>query len=83
MVLTFNTVEIYKLLWSDIEKYCNDDLGKVKEITLAYLNNREVKYEDITPMLYIRAAMEGFRIYKNVKHILIDEAQDYSPLFMN
>ena len=81
MVLTFNTVEIYKLLWSDIEKYCNDDLGKVKEITLAYLNNREVKYEDITPMLYIRAAMEGFRSYKNVKHILIDEAQDYSPLF--
>ena len=65
----------------DIEKYCNDDLGKVKEITLAYLNNREVKYEDITPMLYIRAAMEGFRSYKNVKHILIDEAQDYSPLF--
>ena len=32
-------------------------------------------------MLYIRAAMEGFRSYKNVKHILIDEAQDYSPLF--
>ena len=25
--------------------------------------------------------MEGFRSYKNVKHILIDEAQDYSPLF--
>ena len=25
--------------------------------------------------------MEGFRNYKNVKHILIDEAQDYSPLF--
>ena len=81
MVVTFNTVEIYKLLWSNIENYCNDDLSKVKEITLGYLNNREVKYEDITPMLYIRAAMEGFRNYKNVKHILIDEAQDYSPLF--
>ena len=80
MVVTFNTVEIYKLLWSNIENYCNDDLSKVKEITLGYLNNREVKYEDITPMLYIRAAMEGFRNYKNVKHILIDEAQDYSPL---
>lgn len=25
--------------------------------------------------------MEGFRNYSNMKHILIDEAQDYSPLF--
>ena len=52
-----------------------------RQIILAYLNNREVN-EDNTYVLYIRAAMEGFRrVYKNVKHILIDEAQDYSPLF--
>ena len=27
------------------------------------------------------ASLEGFRSYGNMKHVLIDEAQDYSPLF--
>ena len=40
-----------------------------------------VIYEDITAIIYIRSALEGFRSYGNMKHVLIDEAQDYSPLF--
>ena len=57
------------------------DLNVLKNLTLDYLNYGEVKYEDITPIIYIRASMEGFRNYSNVKHMLIDEAQDCSPLF--
>ena len=81
MIKTLNSVEIYKMFWNSVEKYEEEDLGDVKEITLDYLEDREVKFEDITPIIYIRASMEGFRNYKNVRHILIDEAQDYSPLF--
>lgn len=81
MIKTLNHVEIYKILWDNIKRYTNRDLSSVKDITLEYLNCGEVKYEDITPIIYIRASMEGFRNYSNVRHILIDEAQDYSPLF--
>ncbi|SDP24469.1 HelD family protein [Clostridium gasigenes] len=81
MIKTLNHVEIYKILWDNIKKFTNKDLISVKDITLEYLNCGKVKYEDITPIIYIRASMEGFRNYSNVRHILIDEAQDYSPLF--
>lgn len=81
MIETLNHVGIYKILWNNINKYTNKDLSAIKEITLEYLNSGSVKFEDITPIIYIRASMEGFRNYSNVKHILIDEAQDYSPLF--
>lgn len=81
MLSTLDSVSIYKLLWNNIERYTNIDLTLVKEVTLNSLNNNEVKYEDITPIIYIRAALEGFRSYGNMKHVLVDEAQDYSPLF--
>ncbi|MBU3135722.1 AAA family ATPase [Clostridium gasigenes] len=81
MIKTLNHVEIYKILWDNIKKFTNKDLISIKDITLEYLNCGKVKYEDITPIIYIRASMEGFRNYSNVRHILIDEAQDYSPLF--
>lgn len=81
MVDTLDNVAIYKLLWDNIEKYTDLDLTDIKEITLSSLNNNEVKYEDITPIIYIRAALEGFRAYGNMKHVLVDECQDYSPLF--
>ena len=81
MIDTLDSVAIYELLWNNIEKYTDLDLTDIKEITLKSLNNNEVKFEDITPIIYIRAALEGFRSYGNMKHVLIDECQDYSPLF--
>ena len=75
MVDTLDNVAIYKLLWDNIEKYTNLDLTDIKEITLSSLNNNEVKYEDITPIIYIRAALEGFRTYGNMKHVLVDEVK--------
>lgn len=81
MVKTLDNVAIYRLLWDNINKYSSYNLDNIKEYTLRYLSFNKIKYEDITPIIYIRAAMEGFRNYSNIKHILIDEAQDYSPLF--
>lgn len=81
MIKTLDSVAIYKSLWSNIEKYTDIDLKNTKDLTLNYLNNNEVKFEDITPIIYIRSSLEGFRSYGNMKHVLVDEAQDYSPLF--
>lgn len=81
MITTLNSVDIYKKLWTLIEEYSKANLEEIQNLTLNYLSIGEVKFEDITPIIYLRASLEGFRNYKNIKHILIDEAQDYSPLF--
>lgn len=81
MLKTSNQVLIYKILWENIKRYTDNDLRDIKDITLESINSGIVNFEDITPIIYIRLAMEGFRNYRNVKHILIDEAQDYSPIF--
>jgi DNA helicase-2/ATP-dependent DNA helicase PcrA len=40
---------------------------------------KKLPYEDTTPFLYFKDLIEGFRSNLNVRHVFIDEAQDYSP----
>ncbi|WP_141506049.1 RNA polymerase recycling motor HelD [Paenibacillus luteus] len=47
--------------------------------TIAILNNGIIFYEDATPYLYLKEKLEGFHTNTSVKHLFIDEAQDYSP----
>ncbi|GAA4719919.1 RNA polymerase recycling motor HelD [Brevibacillus fulvus] len=46
--------------------------------TIARLDNGELPYEDATPYLYLQELIEGFRRNTTVRHVFIDEAQDYS-----
>jgi len=41
--------------------------------------NRTLEYADLAPLAYLHLAMEG-RKTNSVKHLLIDEMQDYSPI---
>ncbi|GED68464.1 DNA helicase [Brevibacillus reuszeri] len=49
------------------------------EQTLEKLAKGELAYEDIPPYLYLQERLEGFQTNNLVRHIFIDEAQDYSP----
>lgn len=42
------------------------------------LNRRELFYEDATPFLYLKELFEGTRTNTVVRHIFVDEGQDYS-----
>lgn len=42
--------------------------------------NRTIEYADLAPLAYLHIALEGNNTQSNVKHLLIDEMQDYSPL---
>ena len=42
--------------------------------------NRTLEYADLAPLAYLRLALEGNRHQNRVKHLLIDEMQDYSPI---
>ncbi|KAA9004086.1 AAA family ATPase [Paenibacillus spiritus] len=47
--------------------------------TLAALEQGELAYEDATPFLYLKELSEGFRTNTQIRHVFIDEVQDYSP----
>ncbi|MFK7682032.1 RNA polymerase recycling motor HelD [Priestia megaterium] len=47
--------------------------------TLKKLHRKELTYEDAAPYLYLQDKLEGKRINTRIRHLFIDEAQDYSP----
>lgn len=40
----------------------------------------QLTYDDLAPIMYLKIKLEGLKINYEVKHIVIDEAQDYSLL---
>ena len=42
--------------------------------------NRKLQYEDVFPVLYLKYRMLGGTRHKHIKHLVIDEMQDYSYL---
>lgn len=41
---------------------------------------KTLEWEDVFPFLYLMAAFEGMEVSKTVKHLVIDEMQDYTPI---
>ncbi|MDD2312226.1 MAG: AAA family ATPase [Petrimonas sp.] len=38
------------------------------------------EYSDVYPLLYLKMKLEGLKPYTRVKHLVVDEMQDYSPV---
>lgn len=47
--------------------------------TSKMVKNKQLFFEDATPYLYLKDKLEGKQSYTAIKHLFIDEAQDYSP----
>ncbi|HET7579721.1 MAG TPA: RNA polymerase recycling motor HelD [Bacillales bacterium] len=47
--------------------------------TLKKLNRNELTWEETTPYLYFLDRLQGRKVYTQMRHVFIDEAQDYSP----
>ena len=54
-------------LWAQICQQTKDKLGRL-----------ELFYEDATPYLYLKELIEGVRTNTGVRHVFVDEGQDYS-----
>lgn len=52
---------------------------EVREQTLSALHQKQLFYEDATPYLFLKELIEGFQTNLSIRHVFIDEAQDYSP----
>ncbi|MBM7866281.1 ATP-binding domain-containing protein [Heliobacterium gestii] len=55
-------------------------LGGLFAETGERLRQGRVAYEDAAPLLYLKFRLEGCSLYSDIKQVVIDEAQDYTPL---
>lgn len=62
----------------DLYKNFYEWLGKPELFRPAAGNLLE--YADVFPLLYCKIRMEGIASYDHVKHLLVDEMQDYTPV---
>ena len=75
-----NFSEDYKSIYLDFfqSDYCKIRMND-KEIK-EFNNKKIISYEDALLFVYLKCLLRGFPYEKNIKHVVIDEAQDYSIL---
>jgi len=80
-----NVTGIYRRLFERPERIADLLDGEMPErwanvcaMTVAALENKRLYYEDATPYLLLKELIEGFQTNANIRHVLVDEAQDYS-----
>ena len=55
----------------------NEVIGYLKQNTLKNLAKNEIAFEDLAPLMYIQIKIFGIKEKCRIKHVVIDEAQDY------
>lgn len=88
---SWSAIDVRKLM---LELFNNKEIfeevsgGKVPQPLIEYvidtfkdnLDNGIIDSDDLAPMLYLKLKIEGIDEKNKYEHIVIDEAQDYSPL---
>ncbi|HBY20516.1 MAG: hypothetical protein A2Y24_06680 [Clostridiales bacterium GWE2_32_10] len=72
-----------KKLFKELAKKCGVNTEKIDGIcddTSKKLESKEIYYEDIAPLIYLQGKIQGFYKADTIKHVIIDEAQDYSVI---
>jgi DNA helicase-2/ATP-dependent DNA helicase PcrA len=65
-----NDLEVYKAFFDWVGK---PDMFQLRK-------NRSLENADLAPLAYLRLALDGNQPNSRVKHLLIDEMQDYTPI---
>ena len=66
-----------------IDKYIFDKLDNeilasyLVRNTMANLNKNEVTFEDLAPIIYLHYKIFGTKVKSKLRHVIVDEAQDY------
>lgn len=82
-----NLPALYRQLFADPQfavRFAGEDRlperwHEICRSTVARLEERELAYEDATAFLYLQERLLGVMTNNSVRHVFIDEAQDYSP----
>lgn len=69
---------LLKRLARDIE--LPDEIDEIIELSKNQIKQGNYFYEDCAPLIYLKLKVDGSDEFKEIKHVVIDEAQDYSPV---
>ncbi|MEG2109557.1 MAG: RNA polymerase recycling motor HelD [Clostridium sp.] len=83
-----NSSDVYRGFYNDEDMFSIATDSKIPEPLAKYMreefNKRDeagyIDEDDLAALLYIRVLLEGIDDKEKFKHIVVDEAQDYSPL---
>ena len=81
-------MDLYKLLFRNKKLFLKLSEGlklpvcteEIMQYTKENLIRGKVCYEDCAPLMYIKLKIEGAIEFKDIKQVVIDEAQDYYPI---
>ena len=81
----FNIHLLYKNLFRNLGSFAqyvdnleNEDLGSLGIYTARQLEQGIINYEDIAPIIFLKTILHAGGNAKSIKHVIIDEAQDYT-----
>lgn len=70
-------VQYYKEFIDNYLQNSNEVMIYLKQNTIQNLQKNEVSFEDLAPIMYIQFKIFGIKEKCKIKHVVIDEAQDY------
>ncbi|WP_270563885.1 RNA polymerase recycling motor HelD [Clostridium beijerinckii] len=84
----FDLMGIYKKLFENLEFFLKNSniefnekkISEIRSYTLEKIKVHRLNYEDQIALLYLKGAMGDLPKTSEIKYVIIDEAQDYSPL---
>ncbi|MBS7144143.1 MAG: ATP-binding domain-containing protein [Roseburia sp.] len=86
--IKIDIIELYKILFSNKSYFysllqnsnLSQDIKSIWEYTRENLEADRLYYDDAIAIAYLYLKIYGTNKYKNIKQVVIDEAQDYYPL---
>jgi DNA helicase-2/ATP-dependent DNA helicase PcrA len=82
-----DAVELYRHLFEHpelIEQLSGEDgvperLSDICRHTVAAIGQGRIRYEDVAPIAFVKVLVEGVDEFSHIRHVVLDEMQDYSP----
>lgn len=81
-------IPVYRQIFSDQASFepftqgrdAPEHLEAIRGFTKDNLNARKLWYEDASALAYLYLKLNGYEEYRHIKHVVVDEAQDYYPM---
>jgi DNA helicase-2/ATP-dependent DNA helicase PcrA len=85
---TMDAFLLYRRLFEDHELFGRlaegtevaEEWPMICKQSLAWFNSGRISFEDAIPFLYFQGCLAGFPVKTGIRHLIVDEAQDYTAL---
>lgn len=84
---SFDIYQLYSDLFRNIESFAQpadeqefENLRSFGIYTIRQLDQGIINYEDVAPIVFLKTMIDTINDKKSIKHVIIDEAQDYTVI---